>query len=70
MRLPLLLALTASLAGAEEWKLQYFYDEKNSSLHINDLCFPTPQRGVAGGFISEGQRTRPALVVTSDGGRR
>ena len=55
-------------ARAERWQMQYYYDEDRSALTINDLAFPTPQRGVAVGFISEKERTKGAAVVTSDGG--
>jgi photosystem II stability/assembly factor-like uncharacterized protein len=65
--LALLLAVPA-LLGAERWEMQYFHDENKSSLAINDLAFPSPQRGVAVGTLEEGSRTRGAAVVTSDGG--
>ncbi len=53
---------------AEQWKLQYFYDEDRSALNINDLKCPSAQRCVAAGFISEKKDVRPAAVVTGDGG--
>ncbi|HWQ52390.1 MAG TPA: YCF48-related protein [Bryobacteraceae bacterium] len=64
-----LFALVAA-ARAERWHVQYLYDEAKSDLTINDLAFPTPQRGVAVGYIDDRQRqrSRGAAVVTSDGG--
>lgn len=68
-----LLALSALLASsaqaAEHWRLQYFHDSETSSLNITDLQFPSPQRGMAIGYIFEGRRSRPSALVTSDGGR-
>jgi photosystem II stability/assembly factor-like uncharacterized protein len=63
-------ALLASAAGAaERWRLEYFYDQDNSSFTITDLAFPSPERGMAAGFIDEGRHVEPTAVVTSDGGR-
>lgn len=68
LRLLAVFTLALAAARAERWQMQYYYDEDRSSLTINDLAFPTPQRGVAVGFISEKERTKGAAVVTSDGG--
>lgn len=66
------LALSAGLSGtlssADRWHLQYFYDEEQSSLIINDLKFPSVQRGIAVGLIKEKDRLKPTSLVTSDGG--
>jgi photosystem II stability/assembly factor-like uncharacterized protein len=69
--LKLAAALVAALAGAahaERWQMQYFFDENKRSLQINDLVFPTAQRGVAVGFLNERDNVRGTAVVTSDGG--
>lgn len=67
------LAAMAILAGPvaaqeAEWKSQYFYDQAQSSLVIQDLQFASAQRGVAVGFVLKGSHRQPAAVVTSDGG--
>jgi hypothetical protein len=58
----------AAPAVAQEWKSQYFYDQPKSSLVIQDLQFPSAQRGIAVGFILQGTHREPAAVITSDGG--
>ncbi len=60
--------LAASAPAGGRWGAQYFYDEDKSSLTINDLAFPSAQRGVAVGYISEQSKIRPTAVVTGDGG--
>lgn len=68
--LPALAALAAvsTPIAAQEWKIQYFYDQAKSSLTLLDLQFPSARRGVAVGFILKGSHRQPAAVVTSDGG--
>jgi len=51
-----------------QWKSQYFYDESKTALVLEDLAFPSAQRGLAVGTIVEGSHRRPAMVLTSDGG--
>jgi len=55
--------------AADRWELQYFHDLDDSSLTITDLAFPSATRGVATGYLIERDRTKPAVLVTSDGGR-
>lgn len=68
------LALTfalAPLAHAQHWKVQYFYDELNKTFLIEDLAFPSAQRGVAVGTILEegsDSKGKYAAMLTSDGG--
>jgi hypothetical protein len=65
-----LLALCSVAAAAEPgWRIQYFHDVDDSSFTLNDLKFPSATRGVACGFFEEKGHIRPAVVVTSDGGR-
>ncbi len=54
--------------GAERWRVQYLYDEDTSSLTLLDLKFPSPQRGLAVGYLTESGRTRPVALITGDGG--
>jgi photosystem II stability/assembly factor-like uncharacterized protein len=71
-----LLALAAASAAlfaqaarpAGKWRVQYFYDEDKSVFRIVDLQFPSAIRGIAVGSIVEGDRQKPAAVLTSDGG--
>jgi len=67
--LPLLGLFVASAAPPGRWRLQYFYDADNSRLAIADLNFPTPQLGMAVGYLLKGDKPHPAGVVTRDGGR-
>lgn len=69
MLLPLLALWAASAAPAGRWRLQYFYDADNSSLAIADLQFPTPQLGMAVGYLIKAGKFLPGGVVTRDGGR-
>jgi hypothetical protein len=64
-----LLAAALPLAAGERWQVAHFYDEDRSSLTINDLQFASPRRGVAVGFLTEGERTRPMSLVTADAGK-
>ncbi|MBI1787391.1 MAG: hypothetical protein HYR60_07555 [Acidobacteria bacterium] len=70
LHLPAAVILLATLAHAEKWKLEYFYDQDQSSLAIADLKFPSPRRGIAIGMIQrEKENTgKPVAMVTSDGG--
>jgi hypothetical protein len=67
--LPLVALLASSAAPAERWRLQYFYDADNSSLALADLQFPTPQLGMAVGYLIKANKFLPGGVVTRDGGR-
>lgn len=61
-------ALAAAAAGPK-WEMQYLYDEDKSSLVIVDLKFPSAKRGVAAGYIQQGNRQDPISLVTADGGQ-
>ncbi|MCL6546282.1 MAG: hypothetical protein K6T61_13715 [Bryobacteraceae bacterium] len=69
-RLLICALLAAWPLQAQRWQLQYFYDQRNSTLNIRDLAFPSPSRGVAVGTIIEGRSSRPVCLTTSDGGAR
>jgi len=65
------LALLSPVALAERWKVQYFYDQDRTQLVIEDLAFPSAQRGIAVGTIYEevsGKKTQYTAMLTSDGG--
>jgi photosystem II stability/assembly factor-like uncharacterized protein len=55
---------------AQKWRVQYFYDQEKTTLHIVDLQMPSATRGVAVGAVMEndGGSPKPMSVVTSDGG--
>jgi hypothetical protein len=60
--------LATSAFAVDSWKLQYFHDVDGEELHLLAVGFCSERRGIATGYISEGRDTRPAAVVTSDGG--
>ncbi|HLX42868.1 MAG TPA: YCF48-related protein [Bryobacteraceae bacterium] len=65
------LALIAPMAHGEKWKIQYFYDQLKENFYIEDLEFPSAERGVAvGSIVSEGAagKVKYVSMVTSDGG--
>jgi photosystem II stability/assembly factor-like uncharacterized protein len=64
----LVLLSSASLGAAERWAVQYFHDEKDSTLAIEDMKFPSLRRGVAVGVLTERGKSRPVSLATSDGG--
>jgi hypothetical protein len=57
-------------ADGPRWEVQFFHDVDNSELTINDLAFPSPERGVATGVLMEKGDPKPTLIVTSDGGKK
>ncbi|MGH9665723.1 MAG: YCF48-related protein [Bryobacteraceae bacterium] len=68
--LALLLAL-ALAAQSPHWQRQYFYDDNEDDLTINDLQFSSAQRGIAVGFLANRDNSgkpKPVVLVTSDGG--
>jgi photosystem II stability/assembly factor-like uncharacterized protein len=70
--LAILLAISVfpALAADEKWEIQLFHDEDKSSLTLNDIKFPSAQRGVAVGFLTgKGGEPKGTAVVTSDGGK-
>jgi len=61
-------AVWVAPAGAQRWKMQYFYDKNKSTFLISDLQFASASRGVAAGIIQDGNHRKPTAVVTADGG--
>ncbi len=69
MKLALSLLCAALVAtGAPRWEVQYFHDEPKSSLALTDIVFPSAQRGIASGFLVQDGRTKPVVLVTTNGG--
>ena len=63
------LLCVASLGAAERWRVQFIHDEKDSTLTIKDLKFPSASRGVAVGELIKQRKGTPVALVTSDGGK-
>lgn len=61
-------ASAAFPAAAQQWRMQYLYDQGKSVLEIEDIAFSSPARGVAVGRIEEHGRERGVSLATSDGG--
>jgi hypothetical protein len=66
----LLALLTPALwAQGPQWKIQYFYDKLHETLDIEDLAFPSAQRGIAmGTIVDPAKKPVYILLVTGDGG--
>lgn len=59
----------AVLCRAEEtWKIQYFYDKRDSDLNLRDIRCPSSTHCVAAGVVQDDGRERGAVVLTTDGG--
>jgi photosystem II stability/assembly factor-like uncharacterized protein len=58
----------AALMAADRWDVQYSYEHLDNALTITDLKFPSAKRGVASGYILEKGKSKPTVLVTSDGG--
>jgi hypothetical protein len=64
------LGILAGPSSGQRWQLQYFHDERESSLTLTDLQFASPSRGIAVGVLDDSKRQRPVALVTSDGGAK
>src|SRR5437763_16016733 len=73
LQAPVVLAMVclgqAAAAETPRWRLQYFYDEERSEFNIQDLKFPSAQRGIAVGAITTDRSVKPMSAITGDGGR-
>ncbi len=67
---PGILACGLLAFGADpHWDLQYHYQQINSALTINALVFPSADRGIMCGFITDRHdNARPVVLLTNDGG--
>ncbi len=63
--------LLAGSAGAESrWDIQYRYRQVDSALSINDIAFPSAERGIVCGFVTDRrQNEKPLVLLTTDGGK-
>ncbi len=67
---PLAALLVLSAMGAESWKMNYFFDETESTLEIVAIQFPSDQRGVVIGMSTIKGKQKPVALVTADGGKK
>ncbi len=71
MRLCLLLLILVRFASAAEWNVRYFFDDENETLHFTAFAFPSAQRGIAAGVITDARgshKPRNVAMITADGG--
>ncbi|HEY9140290.1 MAG TPA: YCF48-related protein [Bryobacteraceae bacterium] len=68
LRLAAVAAALAAPLAAQRWETKYLYDQDKTGLVFTDLAFPSAQRGVAVGFITDGNHDAPVSLVTSDSG--
>ncbi len=55
----------------QRWNIQYFYDKARETLVIEDLAFPSAERGIAVGSIVDDlapKKPKYTALFTSDGG--
>ena len=72
MKLFLLWAgVAAALAAAPHWEIQYRFQQPDTQLTLNDIAFPSAQRGIACGYITDHRgNTKSLVLATSDGGKQ
>jgi photosystem II stability/assembly factor-like uncharacterized protein len=69
MPLVLFLFTLLSLSAADKWNVAYLYDEDQSSLLLRAIEFPSDQRGIAIGILTQKGTPTPVALVTADGGK-
>lgn len=62
--------LAGAVGAADKWNVSFFHDEKDSTLTLDEIVFPSERRGIAIGVLNDKGRIKPVAVVTGDGGRR
>jgi hypothetical protein len=60
----------ATAGAADKWNVAFFHDEKDSTLTLGEIVFPSERRGIALGVLNDRGRVKPVAVVTGDGGKR
>ena len=64
-------SLTGLLAASPHWEIQYRYQQPDTMLTLNDIAFPSAQRGIACGYTtSRGGSVKALVLTTSDGGEQ
>ena len=56
------------LQGANQWKMQFFYDKDTSSLEFRDLRCPSPTTCLGAAVLLDRGKPKGILVATYDGG--
>ena len=52
------------------WEMQYRYRQVDSTLSLNDIAFPSANRGIACGYtVDRNDNHKPIILLTSDGGK-
>jgi hypothetical protein len=64
----LLAAALCGSAHAQRWRMQYFYDQNDSTLTLLDLKFSSAKHGVASGYLTRKDNDKPVVLITEDGG--
>jgi hypothetical protein len=66
----LILGAALTLTAAPHWDFQYRYLQADSSFSINDIVFPTAERGIVCGFTQDRHgKEKPVVLLTRDGGQ-
>lgn len=63
--------LSVGVIFGQRWNIQYFYDKAGETLVIEDLAFPSAERGIAVGSIVDDlapKKPKYTALLTSDGG--
>ena len=63
------LLLLLPLAHADKWNVSHLHDQDDSSLYLRAIEFPSDQRGIAIGVITEKGRQNGVAMVTANGGK-
>lgn len=70
-RLFLPFLIVAANAQEQRWKVNYFFDQADSTFEIRGMQFPSDQRGLAFGVISSTkEKEKPVVLITSNGGAK
>lgn len=70
MRLAAIAVLTLiPITAADKWNIAYQFDVDLSSLFLRAIEFPSDERGIAIGVLSERGRSRSVALVTANGGK-
>ena len=69
MRLALFLLTLLSASAADKWNVAYIHDEDQSSLLLRAIEFPSDQRGIAVGILTQKGNPSPVALITADGGQ-
>ena len=71
MRLAVLafFAVLLPLGAQGRWNVAHFVDADETELYLRTIEFPSNERGIAVGILTENKRPRPVALVTANGGK-